>query len=215
MRHRGLRRHASRRQPRRRPIEHRLRVRVPFGKQRLQATVDHRTQRVSPPAQTLAAKLLRTCSNLPGRGRSHRALQVFEHLRRALVASRRVPLEAMMALAGPLEAVAQRERPNGFGPASVYRRPRAVGTLGFIAAVSGRFCETCNRVRVTSRGVLLPCLAAAEGHDLLPLLRSSASDEVLEGAIRSAVSAKPSGHAFGGCSGARVGAGLGMCGIGG
>lgn len=133
----------------------------------------------------------------------------------AMGPSRRVPLETMMALAGPLEAVARRERPNGFGPASVYRRPGAVGTLGFIAAVSGRFCETCNRVRVTSRGVLLPCLAAAEGFDLLPLLRSGAGDPALEEAVRQAVTQKPSGHAFGGCSGARVGAGLGMCGIGG
>ena len=129
--------------------------------------------------------------------------------------SRRVPLDAMMALAGPLEAVARPERPNGFGPASVYRRPGAAGTLGFIAAVSGRFCETCNRVRVTSRGMLLSCLAASEGLDLLPLLRAGATDRALEEAIRVAVAQKPSGHAFGGCSGARVGAGLGMCGIGG
>lgn len=133
----------------------------------------------------------------------------------AMGPSRRVPLETMMALAGPLEAVAHGEKPNGFGPASVYRRPGAVGTLGFIAAVSGRFCETCNRVRVTSRGVLLSCLAAPGGLDLLPLLRGGASDLTLEGAVREAVAQKPSGHAFGGCSGARVGAGLGMCGIGG
>ena len=133
----------------------------------------------------------------------------------ALGPSRRVPLEAMMALAGPLEAVPQKDKPNGFGPAAVYRRPGAVGTLGFIAAVSGRFCETCNRVRVTSRGMLLSCLAAPEGCDLLPLLRGGASGAALEAAIRQAVAQKPSGHAFGGCSGVRVGAGLGMCGIGG
>jgi GTP 3',8-cyclase len=129
--------------------------------------------------------------------------------------SRRVPLEDMMALAGPLEPVAPREKPNGFGPALVYRKPGAAGTLGFIAAVSGRFCETCNRVRVTSRGILLPCLAAENGFDLLPLMRAGASDYALEEAVREAVAQKPSGHAFGGCSGARVGAGLGMCGIGG
>jgi cyclic pyranopterin phosphate synthase len=133
----------------------------------------------------------------------------------ALGPSRRVPLEHMMALAGPIEPVAPREKPNGFGPALVYRKPGAAGTLGFIAAVSGRFCENCNRVRVTSRGILLPCLAAAEGSELLPLLRAGASDSALEQAIRDAVAHKPSGHAFGGCSGARVGAGLGMCGIGG
>lgn len=133
----------------------------------------------------------------------------------ALEPSRRVPLKDMMRLAGPLECVSPEKAPNGFGPASVYRRPGARGTLGFIAAVSGRFCGACNRVRVTSRGMLLPCLAAEEGFDLLPLLRAGGDDSALEEALRGAVALKPSGHAFGGCSGARVGPSLGMCRIGG
>ena len=127
----------------------------------------------------------------------------------------RVALDEMMQLAGPLEPVAVGEKPHGLGPAVVYRRPGAVGTLGFIAAVSGRFCETCNRARVTSRGLLLSCLGSEDGVDLLSLLRGRATDAEVATAIRGAIAAKPSGHDFGGCGQARVGSQQRMCQIGG
>lgn len=132
-----------------------------------------------------------------------------------LDSSHRVALDEMMELAGPIEPVAPGETPDGFGPALVYRRPGSVGTLGFIAAVSGRFCDHCNRVRVTSRGLLLPCLAGQAEADLLRIMRDGGDDEALREAIVSGIAQKPSGHAFGGCSGVRVGTKSGMCGIGG
>ncbi len=126
-----------------------------------------------------------------------------------------VPLDEMMRLAGPLDPIGFAEKPHGLGPAVVYKRPGAEGTLGFIAAVSGRFCETCNRARVTSRGVLLSCLGSDEGVDLLTLIRGGASDGAIADAIREAIAAKPSGHDFGGCGQARVGSQQRMCQIGG
>lgn len=48
------------------------------------------------------------------------------------------------------------------------------GTVGFIAATSTPFCGGCTRLRLTSRGRLIQCLARGEGDDIRPLL---ASDE--------------------------------------
>ncbi len=127
----------------------------------------------------------------------------------------RVSLEEMMKLAGPLEPAGSGEKPGGLGPAVVYKRPGSMGTLGFIAAVSGRFCDTCNRARVTSRGLLLSCLGSEEGVDLSSLMRGGASDDDISAAIRKAIAAKPSGHAFAGCGRTRVGSHQRMCQIGG
>ena len=54
------------------------------------------------------------------------------------------------------------------------------GTVGFIAPVSDRFCDTCNRMRLTQDGFLKGCLF---GHDDVDILRpcllytSDAADE--------------------------------------
>ena len=48
-----------------------------------------------------------------------------------------------------------------------------------IEAVSHAFCASCNRVRLTSTGLLKPCLCYETGSDLKPLLRGGADDKVL------------------------------------
>ena len=70
------------------------------------------------------------------------------------------------------------------------------GSIGFIAAVHGKFCASCNRVRLTSQGFLRPCLASEAGCDLKALLRSGASDEELLTAIRTTIWEKPQEHHF-------------------
>ena len=64
----------------------------------------------------------------------------------------------------------------GNGPAVYYTVPGWKGSIGFIAAVHGKFCVSCNRVRLTSQGFLRPCLASETGCDLRALLRSGADD---------------------------------------
>jgi len=39
-------------------------------------------------------------------------------------------------------------------------------TIGFINAVSGHFCDRCDKVRVSSRGILYNCLFDRIGLDL-------------------------------------------------
>ena len=85
----------------------------------------------------------------------------------------------------------------GDGPAVYYTMPGWKGDIGFIAAVHGKFCASCNRVRLTSQGFLRPCLASETGCDLRTLLRGGAADEELLQAIRETIWSKPREHHFG------------------
>ena len=85
----------------------------------------------------------------------------------------------------------------GDGPAVYYTVPGWKGDIGFIAAVHGKFCASCNRVRLTSQGFLRPCLASETGCDLRTLLRGGAADEELLEAIRETIWSKPREHHFG------------------
>lgn len=84
----------------------------------------------------------------------------------------------------------------GNGPAVYVRFPGFRGKIGFIDAVSHKFCDTCNRVRLTSEGYLKSCLQYETGVDLRNLLRGGVSDAEIANAMRSAVYNKPSGHRF-------------------
>ena len=94
----------------------------------------------------------------------------------------------------PLSAA--QEHALGDGPAVYYTVPGWQGSIGFIAAVHGKFCASCNRVRLTSQGFLRPCLASETGCDLRALLRSGADDAQLLDAIRETIWAKPREHHF-------------------
>mgnify|MGYP000242344069 FL=1 len=94
----------------------------------------------------------------------------------------------------PLSAA--QEHTLGDGPAVYYTVPGWQGSIGFIAAVHGKFCASCNRVRLTSQGFLRPCLASETGCDLRALLRSGADDAQLLDAIRETIWSKPREHHF-------------------
>ncbi len=82
------------------------------------------------------------------------------------------------------------------GPARYVEVIETGTRLGFITPMTHNFCETCNRVRLSCTGVLFLCLGQEDSADLRAVLRSGASDEALEAAIREAVSRKPKGHDF-------------------
>jgi cyclic pyranopterin phosphate synthase len=84
----------------------------------------------------------------------------------------------------------------GNGPAAYFSLPSFAGKIGFINAVSEGFCERCNRLRLSSGGVLKPCLSSDGGMDLRSLLRSGASDGALREAVTELVALKPASHNF-------------------
>jgi len=48
--------------------------------------------------------------------------------------------------------------------------------IGLINTISEPFCESCDRLRVDSRGWLYPCLHEYEGIDLLTMMRKGEID---------------------------------------
>jgi cyclic pyranopterin phosphate synthase len=70
----------------------------------------------------------------------------------------------------------------------------APGRVGVIASVTEPFCDTCNRLRLTSEGQLRACLFALDETDLREPLRSGATDEELASLIRDGVAGKWAGH---------------------
>ena len=82
------------------------------------------------------------------------------------------------------------------GPARYVRVEETGQRIGFITPLSHNFCESCNRVRLTCTGQLYMCLGQDDDADLRKVLRESDDDQVLEAAIREAITRKPKGHDF-------------------
>lgn len=87
---------------------------------------------------------------------------------------------------------------HGEGPAVYFHIPGYQGSIGFISAVHGKFCSSCNRIRLTSTGFLKTCLCYDQGADLRAVLRDAGPDRdlQLEEVMRAAILKKPAAHCF-------------------
>ena len=100
------------------------------------------------------------------------------------------------------EALAQRfdlipSAESSGGPARYWRIPGSETRIGFISPHSHNFCDTCNRVRITAKGELYPCLGQNDALHLLPVLRDHpGQDTPLRQAIIDSMGIKPFGHDF-------------------
>lgn len=102
-------------------------------------------------------------------------------------------LEELQEKYGPYEEFNGR---LGNGPGHYYVFPGFTGKIGFISAVSHKFCNSCNRVRLTAQGYLKTCLQYDVGTDLRTLLRNGASEQEISCAIEKAILLKPVEHQF-------------------
>lgn len=84
----------------------------------------------------------------------------------------------------------------GSGPARYFRVAGIGADVGIISALSQHFCETCNRVRLSSRGSLVLCLGQSDRVDLRGPLRAGAGDGELQQIIVEAIARKPKRHGF-------------------
>jgi len=85
------------------------------------------------------------------------------------------------------------------GPASYYEVPETGQLVGFISALSDlHFCDTCNKLRLTSEGKLRPCLGSHLEFDLREQLRDpkGCTDEQIVAFFREVVGRKPETHGF-------------------
>lgn len=96
-------------------------------------------------------------------------------------------------------------RRHGNGPAKYYHIPGFAGSVGFISAIHGKFCSTCNRVRLSSTGQLKACLCYEGECDLKSILRDPGWGEeqqqerrikALQEKIAATIMEKPSEHCF-------------------
>ncbi|MGI6704176.1 MAG: GTP 3',8-cyclase MoaA [Clostridia bacterium] len=84
------------------------------------------------------------------------------------------------------------DKVQGGGPAVNYRLPGAMGTVGFIGALSHNFCHRCNRIRLTADGKIKPCLHSDLEVDLRPALREGKGS--LGEMLARAIGLKPRRH---------------------
>jgi len=84
----------------------------------------------------------------------------------------------------------------GYGPGHYYSIEGFQGKIGFISAISHKFCGSCNRIRLTAEGYLKSCLQYDTGRDLRKLLRNGATDEEIKEAVVHAIDEKPVEHIF-------------------
>ena len=83
------------------------------------------------------------------------------------------------------------------GPARYHRVERYGSRIGFISPLSNRFCESCNRVRLTCTGMLYSCLGQSGNRDLRATLREPEQPlEKTRAAIFDCLAHKPKGHDF-------------------
>ncbi len=94
---------------------------------------------------------------------------------------------------GPFAGPADEYRVSSLGPegdVAILHR----GTVGFITPISDRFCDACNRMRLTQDGFLKGCLFGHNDVDILTPMRSGATDDELLAGIRRAAAIKEERH---------------------
>jgi len=105
------------------------------------------------------------------------------------------PLDPVRARLAERWTLTPDEKGSG-GPCRYWNVAETSHRIGFITPMSHGFCSSCNRVRVTCTGRLVPCMAQHGDIDLRAALRDSEADDLLEAAIIAAINAKPEGHQF-------------------
>lgn len=76
-----------------------------------------------------------------------------------------------------LKAIEKNDRSS---PADYYRLEDGKGRVGFINPISCKFCEECNRLRLTSRGTIKTCLHGEEEYDIKEYLDENLLNRLVE-----------------------------------
>ncbi|MCP3869955.1 MAG: GTP 3',8-cyclase MoaA [Gammaproteobacteria bacterium] len=87
-------------------------------------------------------------------------------------------------------------RMKGAGPAKYFKVKGKRLKIGFITPMSQHFCESCNRVRLSSEGTLYLCLGQQDKLEMRPLLRQGATDNEIKQAVIESIRRKPEKHEF-------------------
>jgi GTP 3',8-cyclase len=103
-------------------------------------------------------------------------------------------IQSILSQVGELTA---KEGQRSEGPARVFSltdREGRQGSVGFISPISHHFCDSCNRLRLTSEGRLRSCLLSDQETDIREILRCGGTDDDIKKAIRLTILHKQKGH---------------------
>jgi len=89
----------------------------------------------------------------------------------------------------PIEAVKRTS-----APATTYRYLDGGGEVGVIATVTEKFCDTCDRIRLTADGQFRNCLFAVADYNLRDAMRAGVTNDELAEILEGAVHDKWAGH---------------------
>ncbi|MGL4569927.1 MAG: GTP 3',8-cyclase MoaA [Clostridium sp.] len=82
------------------------------------------------------------------------------------------------------------------GPAKYIKINNSLGRIGFISAMSSCFCADCNRIRITTDGMLKQCLNWKSGINLKKKFIDGIEDEQLNNIIKDSIYNKPEKYLF-------------------
>lgn len=115
----------------------------------------------------------------------------------SLLPSEHLPTAGIRRRLSPLITDTGGFRDPGAGPAQYHQAADGSGNrVGVIGAMSDNFCESCNRIRLTSRGEIVACIASRSATPLGQLIRARHSDRELAWAIHRSLDSKLAGHLF-------------------
>ncbi len=103
----------------------------------------------------------------------------------------------IQSIIGEMGELTPKEGQRSEGPARVFGLTGSAGrqgSVGFISPISHHFCDSCNRLRLTSEGRLRSCLLSDQETDIRGILRGGGTDDSLREAIRITILHKQKGH---------------------
>ena len=83
------------------------------------------------------------------------------------------------------------------GVSTYYKLKNSKGNIGFISPINSCFCETCNKIRLTSDGVIKRCLNSKGNTNIKEYLDKNIEKEEIKEILEQEIFKKPERHLFG------------------
>ena len=83
------------------------------------------------------------------------------------------------------------------GVSTYYKLKDSEGNIGFISPINSCFCETCNKIRLTSDGVIKRCLNSKGNTNIKESLDKNVEKEEIKEILEQEIFKKPEKHLFG------------------
>lgn len=83
------------------------------------------------------------------------------------------------------------------GVSTYYKLKNSKGNIGFISPINSCFCETCNKIRLTSDGVIKRCLNSKGNTNIKESLDKNIEKEKIKEILKQEILKKPEKHLFG------------------